>query len=146
MTIGWSDRNVRSNAVTTRRIVILAVGCNCLLSMQSAFAQQTVQQPVVEVISAETVVSVPDRGRLFLGGVGSAGATQKSYGPLRWGTATGRFSSQSSLDVGVFIHDFRSMDEYLLSLPTSQTRRPETASRFRSTRAASAWRRLQSSP
>lgn len=109
---------------------------------ETALSQQTVQQPVVEQFSADTVVSVPDRGRLFLGGVGSAGATRKEYGPIPWGTASGRYTSSSSLDVGVFIHDFEAMDEFLLSQPA----RRSTGMRMRSPRATAAWRHLHSVP
>ena len=39
----------------------------------SVFAQRvTVQQPVIQVFSVDTVVSVPDRGTAFLGGVSTA--------------------------------------------------------------------------
>ena len=124
-----------------RLLIPVTAGCVVLLATQSAPAQQTVQQPVVEQFSADTVVSVPDRGRLFLGGVGSAGATRKEYGPIPWGTASGRFTSNSSLDVGVFIHDFGAMDEAQLSQPTRHP--PET--RILPPRAAAAWRHLHSS-
>jgi hypothetical protein len=112
----------------------------CLLfGVRTASAQQIIQQPVVEQFSADTVVSVPDRGSLYLGGVGSASASRREYGPIPWGTASGRFTSSSDLDVSVYIHDFESMDAALLSEPTRDRDRPT----FRSPRAASAWRDLK---
>ncbi|MBL8848383.1 MAG: hypothetical protein JNG89_01810 [Planctomycetaceae bacterium] len=125
-----------------RLLIPMAAGCAVMVAARAAPAQQTVQQPVVEQFSADTVVSVPDRGRLYLGGVGSAGATRKAYGPIPSGSASGRFTSGSSLDVGVFIHDFEAMDELLLSRPT----RRAPAKRFPSNRADAAWRRLHSLP
>jgi hypothetical protein len=117
-------------------------GSLVFIAAQHAHAQATVQQPVVEVVSADSVVSVPDRGRLFLGGVSSGAESRVESGPLPWGTATGRSSSRSSLDVGVFIHDFEAIDEYLLSLPVRSNVVRQSPAGFRSTRAAAAWKSL----
>jgi len=112
----------------------------CLLSCcRFAAAQQVIQQPVVQQFSTDTVVSVPDRGNLYLGGVTSAGEGRREYGPLPWGTAGGRFVSSSDQDVGVYIHDFEAMDAALLAQPILESR-PAT---FRSPRAAAALRSLR---
>jgi hypothetical protein len=112
----------------------------CLVTWgQDVSGQQVIQQPVVQQFSTDTVVSVPDRGNLYLGGVGSAGAARSEYGPLPWGTAGGRFTSSSGLDVSVYIHDFEALDEALLSEPIRGIRQPD----FRSRRAAAAWRSLK---
>jgi hypothetical protein len=116
----------------------LALTVCLLLWTQTAAAQQIIQQPVVQQFSTDTVVSVPDRGGAYLGGLGSAGAARREYGPLPWGTAGGRFTSDSSLDVSVYIHDFEAMDAALLAEPTRDSR-PTTV---RSPRAAAALRSL----
>lgn len=94
---------------------LIALAC-ASLSVRSATAQVTVQQPVIDRFSVGTTVSVPDRGRAFLGGVNSAGSsrTQYGFGPLR-GSNVGQFRSASSSSVSVFIHDFDEMDRQLLS-------------------------------
>jgi len=84
----------------------------------AADAQQiAVQQPVVENFSVGTTVSVPDRGSVLLGGVGSAASGRITTGPLRSGSALGRTAQASSARVQVFIHDFEAMDAELLNQP-----------------------------
>jgi hypothetical protein len=78
-------------------------------------AQVTVQQPVVQSFSANTSVSVPDRGWATIGGVSSAAAGRSTSGPVRTGSSVGRQAQASSLSTGVFIHDLRAMDEALLA-------------------------------
>jgi hypothetical protein len=78
-------------------------------------AQLTIQQPVFGVNSVATTVSVPDRGRAFLGGVSRAGESRTSFGPLRSGTNTGLFREHSGMSVTATIHDFDEMDRQLLS-------------------------------
>ena len=90
-----------------------------------AFAQRaTVQQPVIRRFSVGTTVSVPDRGRAFLGGVSRAGESRKSFGPFRPGTATGLFREHSGISVGVTIHDFDEMDRFLLNRKLYSGRMP----------------------
>src|SRR5579871_847068 len=79
----------------------------------AAFAQGTVQQPVVETFSAGTTVSVPDRGTISLGGVSGAGASQSIFGPLPTGTNRGTFARGSSAAVKVQIHDPEEMERVL---------------------------------
>ena len=121
------------------RIGILTLAA-CLLSCgRIASAQQVIQQPVVQQFSTDTVVSVPDRGSAYLGGVGSAGAGRRVYGPPPWGTAAGQSLFSSDLDVSVYIHDFEAMDAALLAQPVRESR-PTTV---RSPRAAAALRSLK---
>ena len=81
-----------------------------------AAQQVTVQQPAVQTFGVGTSVSVPDRGRMYLGGVSSGRSARSTYGPLRSGTSLGSEYSGSSMSVGVYIHDLRAMDEALLAL------------------------------
>ena len=80
-----------------------------------AFAQITVQQPVVGVTSVNTTVSIPDRGTIYLGGVSSFQAGRSQYGPLRSGTSMGYSAQSSSMSASVYIHDLRAMDEAILN-------------------------------
>lgn len=75
---------------------------------------QVVQQPVVQQFSADTVVSVPDRGSIRIGGVNSASSARNSAGPFRSGTSTGFDRSASQATATVWIHDFAAMDRALL--------------------------------
>lgn len=85
----------------------------------------TVQQPSVGVFSVDTVVSVPDRGGAFLGGVRSAGweSSSAGFGPFR-SSAFSRFASGSSAEARVFIHDFEAMDAELLNRPAAASSAP----------------------
>ena len=114
----------------------------CVLVATPAFAQRiTVQQPVVETFSVDTVVSVPDRGRLFLGGIGGSASSTSDYGFAPGGSSVGGFTTHSGMDVGVYIHDLDAMDEFLLSQPTRfNTSRVQPA-----TPASRAWSSLTSS-
>lgn len=76
---------------------------------------QTIQQPVISSFGGSTTVSVPDRGSVSLGGVSSAAAGRKVYGPGYRGSSYGVERSASSLSVGVTIIDLHEMDEALLS-------------------------------
>lgn len=125
-----------------RRIPRFAPVCALLICSRSAAAQQTLQQPVVETFSVDTVVSVPDRGGALWGGIGTASETRRDFGPLPWGTATGRSVSSSRVDVGVSIHDFEALDAALLAAPTRRSQFGRQSPRFRSPRAAAAWRVL----
>ena len=113
----------------------------CVLVATPAFAQRIiVQQPVVETFSVDTVVSVPDRGRLFLGGVGGSASSTSDYGFAPGGSSVGGFTTHSGMDVGVYIHDLDAMDEFLLSQPTRfNTSRVQPA-----TPASRAWSSLRS--
>lgn len=91
------------------------------MPMSPAIGQQvTLQQPAVGNTTVNTTVSVPDRGRTYLGGVNSAQSARSSFGPLRPGSAFGLSRSASSMSTSVYIHDLRAMDEALLnSVPDS---------------------------
>ncbi|HEX6986404.1 MAG TPA: hypothetical protein VF170_13560, partial [Planctomycetaceae bacterium] len=86
-----------------------------LLLPSAAFGQAlTVQQPVVDTFSVGTSVSVPDRGAMYLGGVGRAAERSSVAGfPWRRG-AYARSASASSASAGVFVHDFEAMDAGVL--------------------------------
>ena len=102
-------------------VAVLAPGLS--LPPGKALAQAvTVQQPTVGVFSVDTVVSVPDRGRMFLGGVSSAGSQRSSYGigPGRQ-SAFSHFANSSGMDVGVSIMDFEAMDQALLNQSPART-------------------------
>jgi hypothetical protein len=93
------------------------------LSSDNAVAQAVaVQQPAVGIFSVDTVVSVPDRGRMFLGGVNSAGSQRSSYGfgPGQQSVFS-QFANSSGLDVGVYIVDFEAMDQVLLHQSPART-------------------------
>jgi hypothetical protein len=133
------------------RIGWILAGVTLLSACRSAAAQGVVQQPVVEVFSVDTVVSVPDRGSAFLGGVSTARSGYSTYGPLDFSQAYGCDNGFSYVDVSVFIHDFEAMDEALLAAPTIASppprsgtlRAPEAAEARPVTRAQAAWRALQ---
>jgi hypothetical protein len=79
------------------------------------FAQQiVVQEPVVEHFSGSTTVSVPDRGRAFVGGVGRSASSSSSYGPFRANRNFGRSTSGTGVSVHVWIHDFEELDRQAL--------------------------------
>lgn len=123
-----------------------------------AWAQDlAVQQPVVRQFGVGTSVSVPDRGRAYLGGVrkGAMG-TNRYGGPFRSGTNSGLEHSNSSMSVSVYIHDFEAMDEALLNAaenrsagnrsPGNHSEGPALNRRQEkplSPRAANAWRSLE---
>lgn len=111
-----------------------------------AFAQnQAVQQPVVRQQRLGTSVSVPDRGRAFLGGVSSGATSTNRYGPFRSGTNSGREFSNSSQTVSVYIHDFEEMDQALLNSGRPQNRAAARRDeKPLNPRAAHAWRTLAS--
>jgi len=98
-----------------RILAVLAVPI-VFCSPRLTFSQRvTVQQPVFRNFSVGTTVSVPDRGRAFLGRVARAGASRKSFGPFHPGSSLGFSHSHSGMSVGVTIHDFEEMDRRLLS-------------------------------
>lgn len=86
-----------------------------LLGPIPAFAQRaTIQEPSLETFGVGTTVSVPDRGRTTIGGVGRGALGSSVYGPLRSGTNTGRSTQGGSMSIGVRIHDLAEMDRQTL--------------------------------
>lgn len=80
-----------------------------------AQAQQiTVQQPQRQAFGVGTVVSVPDRGSAFLGGVRSAASGRNSAFGLPGNVGAGTSINSGSSSVHVTIHDFEAMDAALL--------------------------------
>lgn len=93
------------------------------LSQSPNLAQELrIQQPIVQQFSTGTTVSVPDRGRALLGGVSSGATRSRRVGPLRRGSSYGREFRSSTSTVGVYIHDFESMDQFLLNSAPSAAR------------------------
>ena len=90
----------------------------------SALSQQptTVQLPTYSFFNANTTVTVPDRGSVYLGGVNRAATGRNEFGapllPFR-NRSIGMERSASNAWVSVWVHDFEAMDEYLLSQPTA---------------------------
>lgn len=116
------------------RFVTLAI---CLgVSAACADAQVVLQQPVVGVTGVQTVVSVPDGGSAYLGGVSRARDSRAAYGLAPFGSSRGRDLSRSAMDVRVTIHDFEAMDRRLLAQPRTGE------DRFRQTSTERAWQQL----
>ncbi len=97
-----------------------------LLAADTASAQRpgrVVQLPTLSQFSVDTTVSVPDQGGGYLGGMGYGGSGIDEFGsPLSpWrNSALGSQGSVSGAFATATIHDFRAMDEALLSQPTAQ--------------------------
>jgi hypothetical protein len=102
------------NAVLSRGPCITAVWV-VLAASQACGQNVTVQQPVVGLFNVNTVVSVPDRGSLLLGGVSSAGVVGGSRGPSLPSSQQSGFARHSAARVHVFIHDFETMDRAVLA-------------------------------
>jgi hypothetical protein len=103
---------------------------------------QVIQQPVVGVNSVQTVVSVPDRGSAFLGGISRARTSSNQFGFSPFGSSNGGGFSNSSQRVFVTIHDFEEADRQLLSAGKAIK---EAKATFRNPRARSAWKQIHSS-
>lgn len=80
--------------------------------------QVTIQQPVVSQFRVDTVVSVPDGGRVLLGAVGGARDAHSQFGFTPLGSSLGIERFHQSTEVSVFIHDFDEMDRAILSSGT----------------------------
>ncbi|HUG19092.1 MAG TPA: hypothetical protein VMM56_08960, partial [Planctomycetaceae bacterium] len=116
------------------RFVTFAI---CLgVSTACADAQVVLQQPVVGVTGVQTVVSVPDGGSAFLGGVSRARDSRATYGFTPFGSSLGREVNRSRMDVRVTIHDFEAMDQWLLAQPRTGDYE------FRQRSTANAWAKL----
>ena len=101
----------RPKAFAAASLVILMIN-RCIT------AQVTIQQPVFRAFSANTTVSVPDRGAAFIAGIKRAGDSRNSFGfgPFRPGSSVGTFREQANLSAGVWIHDFAAMDRDVLQV------------------------------
>jgi hypothetical protein len=96
-------------------MIVVAVGLFAA-GVTTASAQSiTVQQPVVQTFSVDTVVTVPDRGSTLLGSMSSAGDSRSQYGFNPFGSSIGGYRNHSSAHATVYIHDFAAMDEALLN-------------------------------
>lgn len=96
----------------------LAIG---ILIARTSSAQITVQQPVVSETGVATTVSVPDRGRVFLGGVSSAQSGRIQNGPLPTVKSQGFARQATSISASVYVHDLQAMDEAILNSPSTST-------------------------
>lgn len=93
-----------------------------------------VQQPVVDVFSLSTVVTVPDRGSTFLGGISSARDQRVRAGFLPFGSSLGMERTHSGAWASVYIHDLEGMDAALLgagSPPPPPPQHPLAAQAYR---------------
>src|SRR5688500_11840365 len=98
----------------TATILLLAAFAGIWSNSPVAAQSLTVQQPVIDTFGVGTTVSVPDRGGMYLGGVGRAAEARSARGfPLRRGPLA-RSASSASLSTGVYIHDFEAMDAAVL--------------------------------
>lgn len=106
-----------------------SLGCLLWMVLAGTVCGQdvTVQQPIVGVTTVRTSVAVPDRGRVFLGGVSSAQSSRSRFGFGQPGSSIGLSRSSNSLSAGVTIIDLREMDEAILN---SVPDRPEPSSPF----------------
>jgi hypothetical protein len=125
-------------------ILLLSMGVADWSPVQAQ--QFTVQQPVWRQFTAGTTVSVPDRGRAFMGGVSRAASGRVTSGPFRSSSGLGFESENSSVSAHVWIHDFEELDR--------QTLEAEDGGRVRRVNrkpplpgvADHAWRTLQGMP
>lgn len=99
-----------------RRIaIVLGFVLSLFVQVPAAFAQiATVQEPSFATFGVDTTVSVPDRGRTSLGGVGRSAASRSTYGPLRTGTSMGLSTQGTGLAVHARVHDLFEMDRAAL--------------------------------
>jgi hypothetical protein len=93
-------------------------------SAAAAFGQAptTVQLPTFSFFGVRTTVSVPDRGRVFMGGVNRAASGRNEFGtpllPFR-NRSIGMDRSASSTWMSVYVHDFEAMDKQLRGQATA---------------------------
>lgn len=69
-----------------------------------------IQQPVIAEFRINSIVSVPDRGQLLLGGMSDSLRGRNQFGLLLSGTALGVSARHSAVTTSVYIHDFATMD------------------------------------
>lgn len=120
--LGYNSRNLlllirfRGDAMTRKLILMTTLVSSAFVHLPSAQAQIfTVQEPTLETFGVATSVSVPDRGRTSLGGVGRSASSRSMYGgPFRSGTNTGLSTQGTSVGVHAYIHDLPGMDRALL--------------------------------
>lgn len=88
-----------------------------IVGLTEAAQAQVVQLPSYHYFGVQTVVSVPDRGSVYLGGVSRARSASAEYGvpllPFR-NRAMGIERSAIGTSVTATIHDFQAMDEAIL--------------------------------
>lgn len=82
----------------------------------AAQVPSTVQLPSYSTFGVSTSVSVPDRGRAYLGGIGRSSSGSTAFGPVLGpgSRSYGRQTGAGIVDARVTIHDFDAMDKLLL--------------------------------
>jgi hypothetical protein len=99
------------------RHVVIILGCvsSLLIGARAARAQHiTVQEPSLETFGVGTTVSVPDRGRMSLGGVRRSAAARAMYGPVRTGHSMGFNDQGTGLNIQARVHDLAELDQAAL--------------------------------
>jgi hypothetical protein len=99
------------------RHVAVILGCFSFLLVDvcAARAQHiTVQEPSLETFGVGTTVSVPDRGRMSLGGVRRSASARAMYGPVRTGHSMGFNDQGTGLNIQARVHDLAELDQAAL--------------------------------
>jgi hypothetical protein len=127
--------------IRNRALAAFAVLLLLILRADDAAAQSiVVQRPVVQQFGVRTVVSIPDRGSIHLGGVGSAGIVSRrnlASGPT---SSVANFRRHGDMHAHVTIHDLSDLDARVLAEAAGS--RPPEESRALSGMAAHACRQL----
>lgn len=99
------------------RPVVITLGCfsSVLVGLSPARAQHiAVQEPSLETFGVATTVSVPDRGRMSLGGVRRSASARAMYGPVRTGHSMGFRDQGTGLSIQARVHDLAELDQAAL--------------------------------
>ena len=107
-----------------RQAVVLATIVVLFADVRTnASAQTVVQLPTIRNFGMSTTVSVPDRGRVYLGGINrshsSSSRRRIPLSPLS-SRSYSRGTSSNGASVSAFVHDFDEMDRAILSQATSR--------------------------
>jgi hypothetical protein len=99
------------------RPIVITLGCVAcvLVGLSPARAQHiNVQEPSLETFGVATTVSVPDRGRMSLGGVRRSASARAMYGPVRTGHSMGFNDQGTGLSIQARVHDLAELDQAAL--------------------------------
>src|SRR5262245_8685942 len=99
------------------RHVVITLGCfsYVLVGVGPARAQHiAVQEPSLETFGVATTVSVPDRGRMSVGGVRRSASARAMYGPVRTGHSMGFSDQGTGLSIQARVHDLAELDQAAL--------------------------------
>ncbi|MGE0607881.1 MAG: hypothetical protein AB7O62_12375 [Pirellulales bacterium] len=98
-----------------------ALAISCLLFVANAAAGQSlpasVQLPTLQVFTVDTTVSVPDRGGMWLGGIGRRREGRNEFGPRPFASRPGLGveTGASGVFVSATIIDFDELDRQVLA-------------------------------